>query len=134
MQNKRLEERLKKAGFLFCIPLLEMCETDRNIKEIEVNHTGFTDSKIINRMIETYLDTLKIKIRYVNMQERARELKIDVPAQKKAMCKNKIHVPFKASVSTEIRKKMYKTYKYQMFSLDKDSYAICPDCGDFVKL
>lgn len=134
MQNKRLEERLKKSGFLFCIPLLEMCEGDRNIKEIEVNHTGFTESKIINRMIETYLDTLNIKIKYVDMKKRTQELNINVPFYQKSTCKNKVHEPFKNSVPKHLRKKMYETYKYNMFSIDNDSYAVCPDCNDFVKL
>jgi len=133
MQNKKLEDRIKKSGFVFCIPLIEMCEVDKNIKEIEVNHSGFTESKVINRMIETYLSKLNVKIKYVDMKQRAKELNIPIP-EFKEKCKNKVHEPFKASVPKETRKKMYKTYKYQMFSIDKDSYIICPDCGNFVQL
>ncbi len=136
MQNKKLEDRLKKTGHISCIPILEMCEVDRTIREIQVDAAGFTKSGVLNRMIEVYLDSLKIKIKYVNMKDKLRQLasKGKHPEAVINECKNVLHQPFKHNITKQQKKEMYAHYKYSMFSIDGESYVTCPDCQLFEKL
>lgn len=136
MHNKKLEERLRKIGQVSCIPILEMCEIDKTIREIQVDIAGFTNSGVVNRMIEVYLDTLKIKIKYVKMQDKLNQLKKKNLGNEeiKNECKNVIHQPFKHNITKQQKKQMFTNYKYSMFSIEGDSYVTCPDCQLFEKL
>jgi hypothetical protein len=113
-----------------------MCEVDRTIKEIKVDNAGFTNSGVLNRMIEVYLDSLKIKIKYVNMKDMLTDFakKNKNPEVVKNSCKNVIHQPFKNNITTQQKKEMYIHYKYNMFSVDGESYVNCPNCQLFEKI
>ena len=134
MKNKRLEQMLLYYGGTECIPLIEICENDKNVKEIEVDKAGFTRLEHVDSEIEKYLKKLNIKVKYVNMEERIGELEMDKGENKKPKCHNVVHAPFKRPMSKEKKVTMYKNYKMNMFSLDKDTFVVCPDCKDFVKL
>jgi len=136
MINKSLESVLKDSGYLHCIPLIEVCESDKNIRMIEVDKiVGFTKSKIINNQIEEYLAKLDIKIKYVDMRDRTKELDVETKeTPKKPSCQNVVHAPFKRPMSKEKKIKMYENYKMKMFSVDSETYVNCPDCNNFEKL
>jgi hypothetical protein len=136
MKNKELENLLKNFGSLDCISLIELCETDDGIKEIEVDASGFTPSKFLNERIEGYLKKLNIEVKYVNMKNRLVELGKPKPTklEKKDKCSNVVHLDFKCPMSKKKKVEMYTNYKMGMFKLDADTYVICPDCKDFVKL
>jgi len=135
MKNKELEMLLKNIGCFECIPLIEVCEHDRNIKEIEVDKkNGFTSSNFINECIELYLKKLNIKVKYVNMKNRIEEIKPTENIKPKTKCLNAVHAPFKRPMSKEKKIEMYKNYKMKMFSLDDEIFVVCQECKDFVKL
>ena len=138
MINKRLEQRLKKSGFSGCIPIIEICEVDKAIKEIEVDKDGFTDSQVLNRMIETYLNKFNISVKYVDVKKRIQDIaknsNVHPPVSIKQMCKNVVHQEFKIKMSVPAKKKMYADYKLNIFSIEKDAYVVCPDCTLFEKL
>jgi hypothetical protein len=138
MKNKRLEQRLKKSGFSGCIPIIEICEKDKAIKEIEVDKEGFTDSQVLNRMIETYLGKFDINVKYVDVKKRiqniAKKSKVHPPVAIKKVCNNVVHQEFKIKMSVEAKKKMYTDYKLSIFSVSDEAYVVCPDCNNFEKL
>lgn len=138
MKNKELENLLKNFGNLECIPLIEMCETDHGIKEIEVDISGFTTSKFINDRIEEYLEKLHIQVKHVNMKNRLKEIEKSQSQQTKPeakkKCSNVVHLDFKRQMSKKKKVEMYNNYKMKMFKIDLDTYVICPDCGLFEKL
>ncbi len=137
MINKKLEKRLIDSGYSECIPIIEICEVDPMIKEIEVDVKGFTDSEVLNRMIETYLKKFNIKIKRTNIKKKLKEIANEtsnLPKVFKQKCKNAVHVPFKNELNLEAKKKIYQNYKMKMFSIDDDVYVVCPDCHLFEKL
>lgn len=140
MLNKSLESILRDSGYLSCIPLIEVCESDKNIKVIEVDEKkGFTNSVTLNKQIEKYLEELNIKIKYVNMKNRLKEIDTlkdekNEKEIKKQKCTNSVHATFKRPMTKNKKVEMYTNYKMNLFSIDKDTYVNCPDCGLFEKL
>ena len=96
MQNKKLEEKLQKAGYSIWVQILENCETDKDIVRIKVDKKqGFTDSAVLNRMIETYLNKLNVKVHYVDMKKEYKHLVKNQTENRslKPNCNNVIFVP-----------------------------------------
>ena len=138
MLNKELERLLLNYHCMNCIPLIEVCETDKNIKMIEVDKgKGFTSIEFINEHIEDYLRKLNITIKYVDMKDRLKELD-DTPAVETKnvvkKCLNTVHAPFKRPMTKQKKVEMYKNYKMDLFAIDTDTFVICPDCKNFEKL
>ncbi len=138
MKNKELELLLRNHGFLSCIPLIEVCETDKNIKEIEVDKVqDFTSSKYLNSYIRQYLDSLNIKVKEVDMKKRLEQFNTSVIPEdppKPNTCQNVVHKPFKRNLSKEKKIEMYNNYKMNMFKIDNETFVICPQCSNFEKL
>ena len=49
-------------------------------------------------------------------------------------CNNALHARFKPPMPPSEKIKMYKNYKMRMFTIDKITYVICPDCKNFEKI
>lgn len=134
MINKKLEQRLLKAGYSIWVKVLESCETDKNILKIKIDKKKkFTDSALLNRMIETYLKKLEVQICYVDMKKETAKLQKQNKT-KKEPCKNAIHLPFQKNLSKEEKKEIYKNYKYPLISIDDKGFIICPECYEIIEI
>jgi len=127
MINKKLEKRLLKAGYSVWIKVLEECEYESTTKKnkllIKVDKKKkFTDSFLLNRMIETYLKKLEVQVEYVDMKKELPKLK------NKKECKNVIHLPFQKKLNKDEKKEIYKNYKYPLFNIDGKVFVQCPEC------
>ena len=134
MKNKKLEEKLIKAGYSIWVQIIEACEEDEGVKQITVDKNGgFTELPVLNKMIETYLKKLKVKLIFSDMSKEMARLK----AQKtttKSPCKHVVHAPFKKRLDVESKKQIYMNYKYPIIRIEEKSYVICPECSDIIEI
>ena len=134
MINKRLEQRLIKAGYSVWIQILESCETDKKIVQIRVDKKkGFTDSPVLNCMIRAYLKKLNVKIVLVNMKKEYDNISKNKEINK-CPCGNVVHTSFKKSIGKNEKKEIFKNYKYPLISIDDKCYVICPECSAIVEV
>lgn len=125
MNNKRLEDRLKKHGeeYAHIILLIEKCENG-NVEEIRITkEEGITNSAILDKMILTYLKKLKIAVTYIDTKE-AEESDDDG----KPKCQNKVHQVLGSNMKAGAKSKALLKSKYGMLKIDATSYVICPTC------
>ncbi len=148
MKNKLLQELLLENGYAECIKVIETCENDKTVKEIQIDKKkGFTKLPELNKLIEKEIKTFGIKIKHIDMKKKLETFidnteKIEynqnviekVPEPEKINCKNAIHTPFKSNISKEQKIKMFQDYKLSMFKIGKESWVTCPDCFNFEKI
>ena len=127
MNNKRLEERLKKRGkdYEKIIQVIERCESGQ-VAEIRISkEEGFTDSAVLDKMILTYLKKLKINVVYIEKDEEEAE-----PDDGKPKCEHEVHRVLGSSIKKGAKVKALLKGKHPMLKVDITSYVICPTCYD----
>jgi len=129
MKNRRLEDRIKKRGneFTEIISLIERCE-DGNVVEIKLEKSeGITDSPVIDKMIITYLQKLKVKVSYISEKNSSGkpELKSKI---KKPSCDNKLHSVVNGKMKKSPKMKTINKNKWLMFKIDATTFVSCPKC------
>lgn len=133
MNNKRLEDRLKKRGpnYHDVIQVIEKCE-DGLVAEIKISKDeGFTDSAVLDKMILTYLKKLKIKISYVEKNEDSVSTEVD---DGKPKCQHEVHKILSSDMKKGAKIKTLNKGKYPMLKVDITSFAICPTCYDIKEI
>ncbi len=130
MNNKRLEERLKKRGTIYekIIQVIERCENGQ-VLEIRISKDeGFTDSAVLDKMILTYLKKLKIDIVYIEKDEEEAE---NIEAEDgKPKCQHEIHRVLGSNIKKSAKIKALLKSKHPMLKVDATSFVICPTCYD----
>ena len=126
MNNKRLEERLKKdIKYAQIIQILEKCEGGL-VAEIRISkEEGFTDNTVLDRMILTYLKKLKINIVYVEGNEEEKPEEDDKPK-----CQHEVHRILNSKLKKSSKIKTLLKGKYPMLKVDITPFVICPTCYD----
>jgi len=124
MNNKRIEERLKKdVKYSQIIMILEKCEAGQ-VQEIRISkEEGFTDSAVLDRMILTYLKKLKVDVVYI---EPSTEIEEDENATK---CQHEIHRVLESSMKKGTKIKTFLKGNHKMLKMDMSSFVICPSCN-----
>lgn len=126
MNNKRLEERLKKHGNIYdkVIQTIELCENGQ-VEEIRLSKDeGFTNSAILDKMIMTYLKKLKIDIVYMEKNEEQEE-EVD---DGKPKCQHEVHRLLVSDMKPNAKIKAFLKGKHPMLKIDVATYVICPTC------
>jgi hypothetical protein len=125
MHNKRLEERLKKDGKnAGIIQILEKCEGGL-VAEIRISKSeGFTGSVILDKMIFTYLEKLKVNVVYVSGDEVAESEEED----DKPKCQNEVHRVLQSTMKKGTKTKTLLKGKYTLVKIDLSTFVICPSC------
>lgn len=128
MNNKRLEDRLKKYGdeYADIIRLIEKCEVG-NVGEIRIaKNERITNSAILDRMIFTYLKKLKINVVFG-------EEKQDID-DGRPKCQHEIHKVLDSGMKKTTKIKTFKKNKSALLKIDISSFVICPACGDIKEI
>jgi hypothetical protein len=122
MLNKKIEERLKKHGYVDIINLLEKCEAG-HVSEIRIDKKrGFTSSKVLDRMIFVYLEKINVQVLDIEMSHKTKEKKIN-------KCAHQVHLISSDKLSKSKKIAMLTEVKGKLFKLDENStFVICPDC------
>ncbi len=127
MNNKRLENRLKKHGSTYekIIKIIEHCEGGQ-VEEIRLSkNEGLTDSPVLDKMILTYLKELKIEVVYVENEEESEE-----EDDGKPKCQHEVHRVLASDIKKASKIKSLLKGKHPMLKIDIASYVICPTCND----
>lgn len=130
MNNKRLEERLKKRGNVYdkIIQVIERCESGQ-VAEIRISKDeGFTDSAILDKMILTYLKKLKITVVFIEKEEE--EAEGDGVDDGKPKCQHEVHRVLNSDIKKSAKIKALLKGKHPMLKVDITSFVICPTCFD----
>jgi len=127
MNNKRLEERLKKRGHICdkVIQVIEKCESGQVVEVRISRDEGFTDSAILDKMILTYLKKLKIDVVYIEKTEEEPEVDDGKPK-----CQHEVHRVLAGNIKKSAKIKAFLKSKYPMLKIDVASFIICPTCND----
>ena len=126
MNNKRIEERLKKdARYSQIIMILEKCEAGQ-VAEIRISkEEGFTDSAVLDRMILTYLKKLKIDVVYIETKN-----EVDVVEDEDApKCQHEIHRVLDSNMKKGTNVNTFIKGNHKMLKMDLSSFVICPSCN-----
>jgi hypothetical protein len=129
MNNKRLEERLRKFGntYLDIIKMIEKCEAG-DVGEIQISKKEkITKSPILDKMIFTYLKKLKVRVVFTEDAE----VKND---DERPKCPHEIHKVLSSDMKKSGKIKVFTKGKHKMFKIDVTSYVICPECGDIKEI
>lgn len=129
MNNKRLEDRLRKYGeeYVNIVRLIEKCEAG-NVGEIRIEkNSKITNSVVLDKMIFTYLKKLKITVVYYEEEVKATN-------DDKPQCDNVMHRILGTNMKKSSKVKTLKKSLFKMLKIDISSFAICPDCGNIEEI